>query len=282
MFIDQDERKGGNSVVCSRLLIDALVSDDCPWFPGLKRRYAEEGARFLNKLKILLQDLLDSPTDEWEDISIATRGEGPVPLGAKLDEAAFTPKPHRRLFETNTEREMRLKMKGAYGGCQICRRVTPMSETTDETNESLIHIIKSRGQYYGNPDESRPMGRQLWLCARHRILWDRKLIRFQFMDVAFEGEYSRRGHIPSDVLKRGLEKLEKHRDDWKEGSDMRMMVYDSNLEHEETDIWGPEEGSEEFNLHTNWRERNMIVTKKHAQGILDQIIGWLMHDQGLH
>ncbi len=251
MYVDEDEIHG-NARTCAESLVNGL--EEAPWYPNLRDEITID-SRFRTHLKNLIRLLIETDTDEWQYLEF----EGEFYGGALNREW----EPHLQLFESHTRYVMIQKLKGLYGGCQICSLVTPSKEYGDATEESLIHIIRLTGtNYRGQPDSTRPMGRQLWLCPRHRILWGRRLIRFNFMDDAFDNSYTWRGTLDDEVKRIGIQRLKEMRNDWSEGEGMMMQVFDQ----EET-FFGQD-------IQPIWNQKEMRVTKEHAQKILDEMIGW--------
>jgi hypothetical protein len=200
---------------------------------------------------------LETPTDEWKYLEIDGND-----YGSTLEDDEW--KVHSRLFESHSQSQMTQLLKGWYGGCQICGLVTPAGEYGDDTKESLIQTIRIRGSHYHGPtDPSRPRGRQLWVCPRHRILWGRRLVRFSFMDEAFDGRYVWRGTLPDDLKEEGIGLLKEMRDNWEEDEDMMTEVFDQSV-----DGFGQA-------IEPQWNSNPMRVTKEHAVAILNEMIGWI-------
>jgi hypothetical protein len=263
MFIDEDDRIS-NAGSCSTMLRDSLLGirgTSAPWFPKAGKLEEESNGIFGRRLRRLIRELLRTQPDDWLYINIEGRD-----YGSKLADVEW--EPFGRLFESNSLYTMKLELFTMYTGCQICGLVTPRSERGTRTEESIKHIISQRGgQYRAKRDLSHPLGRLLWLCPRHRILWERKLIKFCFMEEAFDGTYSWRGgkeSIPRDVKRAGLETLREMRDDWAEGATMPIEVYDQTVDFR---------GSR--SLDPRWNQLDLRVTKKHAMDILDKMRSWV-------
>jgi len=249
-FIDEDDSVG-NGGTCAVLLTEILFGN-APWFTEAKSRNKSTDGRFRKTVELLIKNLLETPTDEWLEIHQSLDREW---------------KSHGRLFESNSAYEMRNKLTAMYGGCQICGAVTPISEYSDETKESLISIIKERGSpFYGKKDLSLPLGTQLWLCPRHKILWERKLIRFNFVEDSFEtgrhlwGNYP----IPQPNRDEGFKRMKKLKSQWHEDDKMETRVYDQTVDFTGTRTMEPA-----------WRDMSLTVTEEHAKAIIDKIIDLL-------
>ncbi len=249
VFIDEDDSIG-NAISCSTLLAEGLI-DKAPWFGDARERNKATSGGFMKDVTKLIRILLETPTDEWADIN------------SKLDRDW---EPHGRLFESNTAYQMRKKLTGMYGGCQICGAVTPTSEHSHETKESLISIITERGgPYYGKKNHKLPLGTQLWVCPRHRILWERKLIRLSFIEQSFEGRYLwGRQTIPETYRILGISRMRELRDNWEGGISMEVEVYDQTM-----DFTGGR------SLEPRWNKMSMDVTEEHAKEIINRMIGLL-------
>jgi len=256
LVVDEDDDYG-NPYTSSQALVVGL-RDKAPWYPELKVRDEQSSGAFCRRLLKLIRYLLESDTEDWFTIEIDNRD-----YGRTLARREWAP--HGRLFESHSQLMMTQKLKSWYTGCQICSLVTPRGEHTDETQESLIHTIRLSGSHYrGKRDHSRPLGRQLWVCARHRILWDRRLVRFCFIIDAFDNQYEWRVEtLPKDIKKIGIERLKKMNTEWQEGDPMKMMVYD-----QEVVGFGQE-------IAPQWQGKDMRVKKEHAQAILEQMVGWI-------
>jgi hypothetical protein len=255
LYVDEDDDYG-NPTTCSAALVRGL-REMVPWYPELKVKEEQTSGAFSRRLGKLVRILLETDPEDWFVIVIDGREYGKI-----LRNHEWVP--HGRLFESNSQWMMTQRLKSWYTGCQICSLVTPRGENTDETQESLIHTIRLSGSHYrGKRDLSRPLGRQLWVCARHRILWDRRLVRFCFMDDAFNNQYTWRGTLSKDVKKLGVGRLRKMKAEWEEEMEMDMMVYDQKVK-----------GFAQ-NLAPHWQKIPMRVKKEHAQAILEQMIGWI-------
>jgi len=253
MFVDEDDDHG-NEPSCSHDLVEGLLRAD--WYPELSERIEEDGG-FSYRLKSLIKSLLETPTDEWKYLELNGKDYGSILADDDWEV-------HSRLFESHSQYQMTQLLKGWYGGCQICGLVTPAGEYGDDTKESLIQTIRVRGSHYHGPtDPSRPRGRQLWLCPRHRILWGRRLVRFSFMDQAFDGRYVWRETLPEDLRQEGIGLLEGMRDNWEEGEDMMVEVFDQSV-----DGFGQA-------IEPQWNSNPMRVTKEHAMAIINEMIGWI-------
>ena len=253
MFVDEDDDHG-NERSCSNDLVEGLLATD--WYPELSNRINRDGG-FSSRLKNLIRSLLETPTDEWKYLELDGND-----YGSMLEDDEWDA--HSRLFESHSQYQMTQLLKGWYGGCQICGLVTPAGEYGDDTKESLIHTIRIRGSHYHGPtDPSRPRGRQLWVCPRHRILWGRRLVRFSFMDEAFDGRYVWRGTLPDDLREEGIGLLKEMRDNWEEGEDMMMEIFDQSV-----DGFGQA-------IEPQWNSNPMRVTRDHAVAILNEMIGWI-------
>ena len=161
---------------------------------------------------------------------------------------------------------MRRKLTAEYGGCQICKKVTPYAENAHDTQESLVSIAKSRGSpyYVGTIDTSRPLGNQIWLCPRHRALYERRLVRFTVLEDAFGGEHQwGRSRIPDNAFSRGISELEKTRDAWEEGEDLKVRIFDQEIS------WG---GIYDIDVKPSWNEKSLNVTSEHGKAILTKLI----------
>jgi hypothetical protein len=253
MFVDEDDDHG-NERSCSNELVEGLLKID--WYPKLSDRISQDDG-FSSRLKNLIRNLLETPTDEWKYLELDGKNYGPMLKDVEWDA-------HSKLFESHSQSQMTELLKGWYGGCQICGLVTPASEYGDETKESLIQTIRIRGSpYYGLTDQSRPKGRQLWLCPRHRILWERRLVEFSFMDDAFDGKYTWRGALPAKLKEEGIGLLKEMRDNWEEGDGMEVKVFDQTV------------GGFAQAINPQWNSDSMRVKKEHAKAILNEMIGWI-------
>jgi hypothetical protein len=83
------------------------------------------------------------------------------------------------------------------------------------------------------------------------------------MDEAFDGRYVWRGTLPDDLREEGIGLLKEMRDNWEEGEDMMMEIFDQSV-----DGFGQA-------IEPQWNSNPMRVTRDHAVAILNEMIGWI-------
>jgi hypothetical protein len=234
----------------SRLLLQGITETE--WYPSLADSL-DENPNLKIRIEELFSELLDTNIDEWGDIHDKLENHG-------LE-------PHGRPFESNDRAQMAQKMRNEYNGCQICKLITPDGENSPYTKETVKSTITERGgPYRARRKRTFPHGRVLWLCPRHRILWERKCIKLQFMEEAFPDGWVWRSpkNIPEAIRKDAIRNLTSHKANHQSGSDIEISVYDGDVS-----IGGIQ------STQAEWNQKWLTVTDEHASKIFDEMIAFL-------
>ena len=114
-----------------------------------------------------LSEIIRTPEDRWAEIDERISG--------------IEPNHPRPLIKEGIYGDIRPKLHGYYGCCQICGRKTPKNRSGD-IQEGVVTLFRpsSRGKYKANlPYE---LGNSLYLCPVHRALHDRSLVSILELD----------------------------------------------------------------------------------------------------
>jgi len=120
------------------------------------------------KQRDTLSEIIRYPEERWAEIDERISG--------------IQPNHPRPLIKEGIYGDIRPKLHGYYGCCQICGRKTPRSRRSGDIQEGVVTLFRpsSRGSYMANlPYE---LGNSLYLCPVHRALHDRSLIRIVEID----------------------------------------------------------------------------------------------------
>ena len=161
------------------------------------------------------------------------------------------------LFESNNARETSRHLLETYMGRQVesCGRYTPISEHSEETAERRKSFLGAKSTYYSwkqSVDSNYPIGQNVWLCPRHHTLWERRLIRFNNLDVK----------LSAAKAKEILPKLKSMASGFDE-STLEIKIYDGDGR----------------TFSAKWNDEKLLTReiegKNHGKSILEELTKWV-------
>jgi hypothetical protein len=146
-------------------------------------------------------------------------------------------------------KDTRDQLRAWYTTCQICGARTPSDEngTTEETLKSVI--CQNKGFFSGPPLDKYDPDNSLYLCPRHALLAERKLVKFDFLEGFEQNKEEAKSKLNSA--------LERIVDD-----------QDLNLKIREFE-WTPS------NPTQGWKDENIEFKSQHAKVLFKRLLSYV-------
>jgi len=146
-------------------------------------------------------------------------------------------------------KDTRDQLRAWYTTCQICGARTPSDENgaTEETLKSVI--CKSRGFFSGPPLDKYDPNNSLYLCPRHALLAERKLVKFDFLEGFEQNEEEAKSRLNS-----ALERI--------------VDNQDLNLKIREFE-WTPASPTQ------GWKDENIELKSEHAKLLFKRLLSYV-------